>query len=87
MFEVTGHNLDLIPPDAVCVVSQHNETPLENRGVTSYWAFAPIIEQSEGRLVFDNERTAEYDGPHYLGAILSADRQTIYWVNETQPLP
>lgn len=23
----------------------------------------------------------------YLGAIVSPDRQTIYWVNNTQPLP
>lgn len=24
---------------------------------------------------------------NYLGCIVSADRQTVYWLNDTQPLP
>lgn len=68
-------------------MSQYNDRPLENIDSQNPMLILKIIERSEGtmRLKADSGQTA--GAARYLGAIVSEDREIIYWVNETEPLP
>lgn len=82
-----GENFDMIPADAVGVMSRLNDEPLENLN-SSVRAFLYRIDAStkkEMTLVQESEQALSANT--YLGAIVSNDRQTVYWVNETKPLP
>jgi hypothetical protein len=45
-----------------------------------------IESRTDNEITFAAGEAAEHV-PLYLGAILSADRSTVYWVNNTRPLP
>lgn len=85
-FVLRGAGFDAIPDDAVAVPSQYNDRPLVNRNVTDPDVLMVIESRTENEIVFSAAREANlHEG--YLGSILSNDRETIYWVNETKPLP
>lgn len=86
-FTLEGVNFNLIPNDAVGVLADHNNNPLEYKD-TTFEAYKMGVEHTEdGKIVVTNGYSSIYTTAKFLGAILSADRQTVYWVNETNPLP
>lgn len=68
------------------VESQNNDTPLMYRQTEAAALIASVVERGDGYIRFANNLSSGR-GACYLGAILSADRQTVYWVNNTRPLP
>lgn len=48
---------------------------------------ADIITKDDTVIMFKVRETVSHSTPRYLGMIVSADRGTVYWVNETRPLP
>ena len=85
-FTFKGRGFSNVPSDAVVITSFQNNTPLMYRYETDNVSVLPVT------IVDDNTLTAvggehEYGTRRYPGAILSNDRETIYWVNNTRPLP
>lgn len=82
-----GFNFDLIPSDAVGVMSRLNNNPLMNINTDIQIWIYDISSKNDNEMVLDQRETSTLGANTYLGAIVSADRQTIYWVNNTSPLP
>lgn len=88
-FELSGENLDVIPDNAVGILSFDNDNPLQNLEVHSPWMVYSIAEKNEGYMLMQESYSGAVsaDQNSYLGAIVSADFSTVYWQNETRPLP
>jgi hypothetical protein len=82
-----GLNFDLIPDTAVGVMSNKNEDPLYLRDTTDVSYLYNISQRSENEITMTTRAPYAHQLPFYLGAILSADRSTVYWMNESRPLP
>lgn len=84
---MTGHGFLNIPEDALGIFASDNNNPLQYIDTdVNEWLF-------ELSIIDDTQLTATcihpniHTGSNYLGAIVSADRQTVYWINNTNPLP
>lgn len=87
-FELEGYDLDLIPQDAVGIISTSNDDPMIYRYSQSLLYAHPVSGVTSTKVfVGDPLQSHNLNVPAYLGAIVSNDRNTVYWVNETQPLP
>lgn len=82
-----GHRFDLIPSDAVGVLSGLNRAPEAQRYSTSTSWTASVLVQDGSHLMVTQDAAHPHTTPVYLGAIVSNDRSVVYWVNNSQPLP
>ena len=63
-----------------------NDDPLQFLNDDRSWTRATVQILNDGEIFVDNE--IHNIGPDsYLGALLSADEQSVLWQNETRPLP
>lgn len=85
-FVVKGYNLDALPQNAVAIMSSRNDDPLQYRYSGGNYDME-IISQAKRQVIFRSHYEGTYGTPKYLGAILTADLETILWVNESRPLP
>lgn len=86
-YVLSGVNFHYIPEDAVGIIAFDNDAPLANIDAQpAFWLF-DIGEKTDTRMTMHQRETSTHGDANYLGAIVSADRQTVYWVNETRPLP
>lgn len=86
-YTLTGSGFDWLPSDALGIRATSNDNPLEfiNSGSLSLY---DITEKSDTRIVLARQGGVGPIGSRgYLGAIVSNDRNIIYWVNDSQPLP
>ena len=86
-FELTGRGFSGIPDDAVGVWSDDNGNPLVYRDSNLPYNRSVIVAKDDRQITLQYTETHQASVPRDLGAIVSADRQTVYWVNETRPLP
>lgn len=86
-FELNGTGFALIPNDALGVLSTDNEQPLMNINATRGNLLFEIVERDRHTMVVRQVEESTHASSCYLGAIVSKDRQTVYWVNETKPMP
>ena len=84
---LVGRGFQDVPDNAIGIASSNNNSPLEYINTESAGLMMQITEKSETRMSLTQGRERSHAVPLYLGAIVSADRQTVYWVNNTQPLP
>lgn len=82
-----GGGFNLIPNDAVGVIAINNDEPLEFRDSDNARIVFDIIEKGYNNMKVKQRVLSTHSTPSYLGAILSSDRQTEYWVNNMRPLP
>ena len=82
-----GSGFSMVPNDAVGVWAISNDDPLAFRNSQDNANTFDVIVGSDNLLTCVPRVLYTHSVPNYLGAILSADRQTVYWVNETRPLP
>ena len=87
MYTLIGENLDMIPEDAVGLYALSNAEPLSFINTTDETLLYDVKSVGSGRLELVAREVAVHGVRNYLGAIVSNDRQTIYWVNNTRPLP
>lgn len=83
-FDIVGDWLTNLPSDARCYMSSNNDDP--------YTFYRDRPDSFERVNVIDKHRATTagrhlFSKPVYLGLICSDDRKTIYWVNDTRPLP
>lgn len=86
-FVLKGSNFDKLPADAVGVIANDNDRPLYFVGTATDTQTFEIVSKTATTLEVAQVTTSSHSLPIYLGAIVSADRETIYWVNNTKPLP
>lgn len=84
---LNGVNFDLIPSNAVGIVASDNNNPLQNRDAESGDRLYSIVEKTSNTMRMVLRATSSHVLNVYLGAIVSSDRETVYWVNNTKPLP
>lgn len=86
-FVLEGIGFDMIPMDAVGIYSNSNDDPLVFRNSAAAVNLYDIVAKSSTRLEFVCQAPTTNHQANYLGAIVSKDRQSVYWVNNTRPLP
>ena len=86
-FELRGSGFLSIPADALGIWSSMNDDPLHNRYNETPYNRSVIVNQTDNLLTIQYPESHNATVARYLGAIVSADRETVYWVNETRPLP
>lgn len=78
--------MNLIPEDAIGLRSSENDNPLMHRydeAATQIYD----LELNENSIVATLRGSTQIGVTVYFSAIVSADRSTVYWVNNTRPLP
>ena len=86
-FVLIGNNLDKIPAGAIGVYASRNNQPMQHRYDREDYHIWNITEQAPERLVLTPKVVYQLSNNIYLGGILSYDGETIYWQNDTSPLP
>ena len=86
-----GERFNDLPADAVAIAMRDNDNPLEFLDIPytpdeRRHAIMTIIERTDTTMTMACEVASEH-GALSIGAITSADRQVVYWVNDTRPLP
>lgn len=83
---ISGSGFNHIPSDAVAIISTVNDEPLRYRYSEENWTFMNIVSKSDNLMSFSFSETHQFPIPLFIGAIVSADRSQLYWVNNSQPL-
>lgn len=86
-YSLIGHRFDLIPNDALGIMAEFNNDPLELIDTENDGFLYRITEKSDEQIEMEQIVQGSHSVPTYLGAIVSLDRKTIYWINDTKPLP
>ena len=86
-FDLFGRYFNVLPNDAVGVIATNNDNPIEHIESSVDIFFFKIEKISDLRLRLYQDNVHSFTNAVYVGAIVSADRQTIYWQNDTKPLP
>ena len=85
-YVLRGEGFDAIPSDAIGVWSLDNDNPLAQRGTSNVEGIFDIVSKTDTEMTLAVRSPNPHNSPSYLGAILSPDRETIYWMNNTRPL-
>lgn len=64
-----------------------NNDPLVYKNAQDSERLYRITEKTENEMKLVQITSSPHSVPTFLGAIVSTERQTIYWVNNTKPLP
>lgn len=86
-FMLRGSLFDKLPADAIGVIAISNDLPLRYIDTENPTQMFRIVSKTDTAIEVEQVSSSTHTLGVYLGAIVSADRQTIYWVNNTQPLP
>lgn len=84
---MAGGGFDNIPAGSIGIISGANNNPLQFLQDLTENRIYDISEISDNSAVLVQRMDYLYGSATYLGAIVSPDRQTIYWINDTNPLP
>lgn len=76
-----------IPGDALGIMAVSNNYPKEFLSSSERTQLFGISSRSANSIILSQIVTSSHAVNTYLGAIVSADRRTVYWVNDTKPLP
>lgn len=77
----------MISDDAMGIFSSKNDEPLRFRYSGDPSFFFDVVDKSFGSITLRPRIEVTHHVAGYLGAIISKDRNVVFWVNETRPLP
>lgn len=86
-YELSGHGFLTIQEGSLGIFSRDNDNPLERLNSTTNEFLFSLDIVSDSQMTATCKEPNRHSDANYLGAIVSSDRQTIYWVNDTKPLP
>lgn len=86
-YTLRGAGFSSIPEDAVGLYSSDNANPLERLNTDSQSLLFSVVVDDDTTLRAICMQPSKHYRDNYLGAIVSADRQHVYWVNDAEPLP
>lgn len=76
-----------IPLDAKGILAYDNEQPLQHISSDDPIRLFSVRYKTNYQIILSPDVLIVHNANTYLGAIVSNDRQTIYWVNNSNPLP
>lgn len=85
-YTLRGEGFDTLPSDTIAVPSPFNVTPLANLDSDDPNVIMTIESRTPTEIVFAAAEAVQHNAA-YIGGIVSNDRQVVYWVNDSQPLP
>lgn len=83
---VTGSGFSALPSNVIAVSSNDNDNPLVGRYQTNPDIYAVMIERTDTMVRFAANSNLGHSAL-YLGAIVSNDREHIFYLNTSRPLP
>lgn len=86
-FTLTGKGFDVIPQNALGLMSYINSNPLQYQNDESPVHIYDIVEKTDSSLRLQVRESRTLTHNNYLGAIVSTDRKATYWINQAKPLP
>lgn len=88
-FVFTGSGFLTLPQSCVVPIARSNDTPLENQYSTNHRYFMVLSVESDtlARATYPDGISQQFSYALYAGAIVSPDRDIVFWQNETRPLP
>lgn len=86
-FDLQGNYFNYVPDDAIAIISYENDNPLEYLDDTGLSHYLVLSDKTDNSMKATGNGSYSFPRNVYLGALVSADRSEIYWVNETKPLP
>lgn len=86
-FVLEGYGFSDIPSDAIGIFANNNEIPLSYRYTEDDGLIYDMVPVSETIVRFVCRAASPAHSRNFLGAIVSANREEVYWVNNTNPLP
>lgn len=86
-FELLGNGFNLLPDDVVGVPMSDNGNPSYYRYDNSAVNVMNVIERSNNRIVMRAAESSPHGRITSIGMLLSNDRSTVYWINDTRPIP
>lgn len=86
-YVLSGRNFRYVENEALGVAATSNANPTERKDSTNNIVLYDIVEKTDSRLVLKQKEETAIGHANFLGCLVSADRQVVYWVNETEPLP
>lgn len=84
--ELTGYRFNLML-GAVAFLSNDNNNPTKYVGTGVPQLVMDIEVTSENRATATVRQVVGHSHPYYIGAIATVDGSTVFWVNNTRPLP
>ena len=78
-YTVEGSGFDLIPSTAIGVCTDDVNQPLKYKDTEQESLLYDIVQKTDTEMLLSQRVTASHALQNYLGCIVSADRQTIYW--------
>lgn len=82
-----GHRFDDIPSNAVGLFADDNDAPLGHLGSSVQAYYYDITAKTDTAMNLVARDPKDVLPANYLGAIVSNDGSTVYWVNNSRPLP
>jgi hypothetical protein len=82
-----GAGFTLIPQNALGILAIANDNPLQALNTQYNDQLFSIEVLNDFELVATSKSAVIHASPNYLGGIVSQDRNSIYWTNNTEPLP
>lgn len=76
----------MLPDDIIGVLSYDNDNPLNGLKTTALGYYCELVSKNNNTMVFSSLYSAVHPAI-YLGALVDKNRTTIYWINESKPLP
>ena len=86
-FDLRGKHFYGLPSDAVGILSLQNNYPHSYRNTQDNTFVFDIVQRDNAAMRLEAREVGSHPQAVYLGCIVSADRQTIYWENTSKPLP
>lgn len=87
-YTLRGKGFAHLPDHVVGIQAESNDDPLSNRNaVNRRLLFNVAIKTDTEMTLVAADGGSTHGGNVYLGAVLSSDREVIYWLNDTRPLP
>jgi hypothetical protein len=87
VYDVQGSGFLTLPDDVIVIISDDNDNPLKYLNDTRSLYRVGLVMRTNDHMLFEQDTTHGYSTSSYMGAIVSSDRRTVYWVNESKPLP
>lgn len=79
-YDVDGDNFDIIPNDALGVMSYVGQSPLNFRYSSDIgYHVYEILDKSATSMIIGTTTPKGYGRQQYLGGIVSADREIVFW--------
>lgn len=87
-YTLRGKGFARLPDNVVGIQAESNDNPLKNRyGVNRRLLFNVDTKTDTEMTLIAADGGSTHGGSVYLGAVLSSDREMVYWLNDTRPLP